>query len=606
MKSKAFIGCLVYATVFGLLTGITWSQSIRSNGNNSESVIFSEPSDKDHDNLTCDNGDRAFCNLNADGSRTNGPVKALKFPVLPLVFGSYQVKNKVVNLTPGEFSTSDAPIILDDYRGGFKVTKIKKYDIGLGVAGQAFVENATGVLAGSSGFVGLAVTKDKFVQFERFVSSKDEISAVKKLRIPFKAEELTDFKTGESVYYENLGGILFLSGVSAYGLSVGGSVSAEGGFRTLILKTSSEKVFVQVTKISVRKLTLFTGLIVLNLDKDFATELNNGFSYSFDLSIKEAQAAYERLLAGNMVPAQELSSLGAFTGVTKIENYSSQLGIKKRGFTIRMPVVFKHNWVSGKLYGQSETFYQEDQSLTNLNYGIYFKEHNGRFFRKQKKLLRAFYSAKAITEAKNGNLSTDQLANYYWSYENYATNTKTFNKIMNVFHKDLGLKASFNPSLPTKEKLGYMNLEARVEIPESYTKNLMDAVSSKVFSDVMSKKAISLISSYFAKGDVDNLCINEDDVRTAAKEKCKSNLTNETVNALAKIKGLLEQMSLAQGSADFTSLHALVGKEVVRNQFVLGTLFALDTNCQLSFNVKLEGQRISQIVKRVSANPSCR
>ena len=476
----------------------------------------------------------------------------------------------------------------------------------MGVAGQVLVENATGVLAASTGVIGLAVTKEKLVQFERFVSSKEELANLKKLPIPFKAEELSLYQSGESVYYENLGGILFLGGVSAYGLSAGASVAAEGGFKTFILKTSSAKAFVQVTKTNVKKLTLYTGLAVVNLDKDFVTELNNGFSYSFDLSSKDAQVAYERLLAGNMVTAQELAARGPFTGVTKIENFSNQHGIQKRGFSVGIPLVFKHNWLTGKFYGQSETLFQEDLSVTNLNYGVYFKEHNGRFFHKHKKLVRAFYSGKAVTEEKNGRVTTDQLANYYWSYENDASDTKTFNKIMGVFHKDLGLKASFNPTLPSKEKLGYMNLEARVEIPGSYTKTLMSAVTSKVFSDVMSKKAISLISTYFAKGDADDLCVNDDDVRVAAKERCKNELTNETVNALARIKGLLESMTVSQSAADFTSLHALVGKEVVRNQFVLGSLFALDTKCEVSFNVKLEGHRISRIAKKVSANPSCR
>lgn len=596
MKSKAFLGLVVSVFVLSFSSSKTWSKSNRGNGNSGQGFGNTGPG----------NQANQTSNGNTGGAANHEPEKKLKFRVLPLVFGSYDVQNKVVNLTPGEFPNADAPVVLDDFRAGFKVTKFKSYDIGLGVAGRVFVENATGVLAASTGVIGLAVTKEKLVQFDRFVSSKDELANLKKLPIPFKAHELSLYQNGESVYYENLGGILFLGGVSSYGLSAGGSVAAQGGFKTLILKTSSDKAYVQVTKTNVKKLTLYTGLVVINLDKDFVTELNSGFSYSFDLTSKDAQVAYERLLAGNLIPAQELAAGGPFTGVTKIDNFSGQHGIQKSGFSFRIPLVFKHNWITGKFYGQSETLYQDDLAVTNLNYGVYFKEHNGNFFRKHKKLVRTFYSGKAVTEEKNGKVTTDQLANYLWSYENDASDTKTFNKIMNVFHKDLGLKASFNPTLPTKEKIGYMNLEAKVEIPGSYTKTLMNAVKTKAFSETMSKKAISLISSYFAKGDVDELCVNEDKVRIFAKEKCKNELTKETVNALARIKGLLEEMSLAQGAAEFTSLHALVGKEVVRNQFVVGSLFALDTRCEVSFNVKLEGHRISRILKKVPANPSCR
>ncbi|MCM2349063.1 MAG: hypothetical protein NDI69_03520 [Bacteriovoracaceae bacterium] len=56
----------------------------------------------------------------------------------------------------------------------------------------------------------------------------------------------------------------------------------------------------------------------------------------------------------------------------------------------------------------------------------------------------------------------------------------------------------------------------------------------------------------------------------------------------------------------FISLHSLMGKEVVKNQFVLGTFFALDSDCELSYNVKLEGRRLSRTIKKVPANPVCR
>jgi hypothetical protein len=65
-------------------------------------------------------------------------------------------------------------------------------------------------------------------------------------------------------------------------------------------------------------------------------------------------------------------------------------------------------------------------------------------------------------------------------------------------------------------------------------------------------------------------------------------------------------MKAAKNAANFTALHALVGKEVIKNQFVLGTLFALDTECSINYDLKLEGERISRVTKTVAANPNCR
>lgn len=122
----------------------------------------------------------------------------------------------------------------------------------------------------------------------------------------------------------------------------------------------------------------------------------------------------------------------------------------------------------------------------------------------------------------------------------------------------------------------------------------------------MSKRAVSLISKYFAEGDVDDLCRNDDDEVIYGNSSCKDMLSRETVNALGKIKNLLVQMKAAKTPAQYTSLQALMGKEVVKNQFVLNTLFALDTDCKLTYQVKVEGQRISRLIKTVPANPACR
>ena len=81
--------------------------------------------------------------------------------------------------------------------------------------------------------------KDRLVQYERFVATEEEVHNLVTLPIPYEAAMLDSYKTGESVYFENLGGMLFMGGVGVAGAFTGGSVIAEGGFKTFITKTGA-------------------------------------------------------------------------------------------------------------------------------------------------------------------------------------------------------------------------------------------------------------------------------------------------------------------------------------------------------------------------------
>ncbi len=117
---------------------------------------------------------------------------------------------------------------------------------------------------------------------------------------------------------------------------------------------------------------------------------------------------------------------------------------------------------------------------------------------------------------------------------------------------------------------------------------------------------MALLSRFFAEGDREELCVNDDGVAQIGAMSCKDSLFLKTVNSLGKIKAILSQMKDATSAAQFTALHARMGKEVVKNQFVLGAFFALDEKRELGFKLKLEGQRVSRVLTTVPANPACR
>ena len=550
----------------------------------------------------------------SEGGTTGGETseRKLKGRILPLAFGHFDILTKAVNLTgydADELSrNSELPLMLNDYRMGFQVNQIRQWNVGLGLAPQVYISGATGLASLATGLVGIAATKNRMVNYERFVSTEEELKNLNVLPLPYTLDSLDMYKNGESVYFENTGGVLYtaLGGIGAY---VGGSIVSEGGFKTQVIKLAQEKALVSLTKTSVRKSSLFTGMAVINLDSTKIAQLNQGFTFEFDFSIggADAEKAYEALLAGNVMEAQDLAVKGVF-GVRQIETNRNREVARRRGGAIGIPMVAIANWSTGKISGETTTQVYQDKTTTDVNYGVFVKENSSRFFLRHKNFLRSFYSAKAVTKNDAQKVvGTEEKAVFIWSHENDHSNSNRLNAALNVFHRDLGQKSVFSPAVQRSQTLGYVKLEAKVELPESFMKAVLVNASNGRTLDVMRANARSLIADYFAQGDLDNLCRDEEGENQEDLRDCESRLARETNGSLAKMRGVIDSL-LVRNSAPtaYTYNMAMLGRELIRNQFVLKSFLKMDERCQVAMELKLEGRRVNRMIKKVPANEACR
>ena len=607
-------------------------------GNENHSGEHNENGDNGGNDDTVDNGngngdtaDNGNGDSNGDGNDNSGsqdnttqttasnnqPEQKLKVRVLPLAFGNYDILNKAVNLTSDEklsgLSLKQDNITLDDFQNGFAVTQIRKYELGLGIAPQIYLENATGLAALATGIAGIAAVKNSFVQYERLVNDERLVDDLPTLGIPYNYEKLQSYKPGESVFYESTGGMMYSIGAGVAGAFTGGSVVAEGGFRTFIKKDLNNTALVQITKTKIKKSSLFTGLGIYVLDSTKLDNVNNGFSYSFDFKIggKNAINAYQELVKGNAIPAQKLSLNSLISGVAQVDSFDNNEITKSHGVSFGIPMIASVNSTTSKIVGQTNSLFNSDKSTTELNYGVYLKEQSGRFFLKHKQLVRSFYAGKAENFDSNKKLlSEDQTATYLWSYENDSGKSWKLKDALAKFHQDTGLRANFNPTYAKGENLSYIKLEVSAELPASYTQKLLSkSVSGSGISSVLMTNASKMLESYFSQGDLDNLCrTNEsNELLNETLSECKTRLQNETKSSVENINSILKEMSSKkENSAEFVKTYAQAGKELLKNQFVLNSLFALDTECELSYSVKVEGRRINKLTKKIPANLKCR
>ena len=526
-----------------------------------------------------------------------------------MAYGNYDIFNRAVNLTPAdETDLRNNETRLDIYESGFIVTQMRMWDAGLGAMPAVYLENTSGLASLATGVAGLAITKGRYVQYERLVQEESRVDNLAVIPLPLSKKSLDRYLPGESAYFESNGGLLFIAGPGIAGAYAGGSVLAEGSFRTLVKKTGYNRAEVQVVKAKVRTASLFTGLTVMKLDSTKVKQLSEGLNYEFDFSRggNVAAKAYEQLIAGNSSLAEEESQRSGLTGVTRISDSKGREVTRKRGMALGIPMVAMFNWTTGKTYGETATRTYADRTTTDLNYGVYFKEEKGRFFHKHRKITRSFYSAKAVTKDENEKvIVTNEEANFLWSYENDSATSSSLQGAISLFHKDLGLKTEFNPTIERGQKLRFINLEAKVNIPESYIRKIISESQSGRSQAIMQDKARGLISDYFSNGDELDLCRDEDE-RTTGLDQCERGLMRESMRSISRIQSSLAGLRNSRSASAYTYAVALMGKELVKNQFVMNAFFAQDKSCSVKYEVKLEGRRLSRMIKQIPANKDCR
>jgi hypothetical protein len=323
---------------------------------------------------------------------------------------------------------------------------------------------------------------------------------------------------------------------------------------------------------------------------------------------KSAELAYEALLTGNVTEAQQLAAQGMFSGVVQIDTFSNRQLNRRRGGIIGIPMIATHNWSTGRISGETQTQVYQDDTKTDVNYGIFMKEENSRFFLRHKKFIRSFYSAKAITkDAGNKVIGEEEKATFYWMHETDVSSTNRLNAAMNLFYRDLGMRSAFNVEIPNRQSLGYVKVEAKVDLPESFLKMMIETAASGRTLEIMQANAQGLMADYFANGDADNLCRDEEGANAEDLRSCFSRLSRETNGALSRMRNIINGLvSRTSDASAYTYNMAMLGRELIRNQFILKSFMKMDKSCKVNFELTVEGRRLNQMVKKVPANEDCR
>ncbi len=531
----------------------------------------------------------------------SGPTLQAELGVL--AFGGLDWARNTVNMTPLKYDpkVDETPTLeLDNYTDGFMVTHGLDGDLGAGPGGSFYFADVTGFAANLGMYVGLALVGGKNAEFTTLVDSKDDIKkAVKQKKIPWKASQIAEWKEGETVFYRTSGGVALSTRLGTLYFGVGPTAILSGGWQTYIEKMPDGKVFVQLMKGHESELRLVAGTLVAEAYTSVVKELAHGVSFAFDLADEVAQHAYEDLLKGNMVPAQQMASLTGEGSIVRVDDIFRSKIRHVQKFSIGIPFIYftstKENY---------REYFRKESSLDGVTRELYFggnvKSTVARAITVHRQTGEGFYSALEI-DSLGDEQEIDYSGKYNWHYAADHGSAKQLGRALHRLVKATGLNAELLVNIPDEKKLKYTSMSFDFDLPRAYVDYLLADNRFVQVMDMYNTVASQALETYFAdKTDPWHLCLTH--LTKIDFEICKADLQFSQKIQMKKMRSALEEMKKAvlfseeRERKEFVKALSDFGKALMSDVFVFQTVYQDAQKCGMKTSYKIEGERLSRFV----------
>ena len=309
-----------------------------------------------------------------------------------------------------------------------------------------------------SSYVKYDKTFDNSADFENFTA-----------KIPREASQINDWKIGDSIYYNTIGGVgMFLSaGLGTVGL--GPKVYVEGGYSVYVEKKSEAEVFVELRKVFTKSISLLSGTWGVFVEKAKAIEKTNGINFLIDLSTPKGVEVYEKLVrAGRADFAQQDT-----TGVVRVGDVTSKKVTDENKAAIVTPFIPFIELLSSR----SVTFLNEHRTnkwdqVTDLTFIEHSRRGSHRFFKNKGEFTRSLnLVADANGDINSGSFTVFSKRNHFKS--------KSLKKMLKKVTRYTGLNYFTSKELLfDKQKLRYAHISASLELSE-YTLKRFEKMMNK-------------------------------------------------------------------------------------------------------------------------------
>lgn len=294
--------------------------------------------------------------------------------VLPLGWIDGDISNKLINQgTSKAAGAAGVELAPADQTAGYRQVKSYSLDLKLGVYGGWSFDNATFATSMFGAGAALLPTVGSTVIADRFVQNEQDTANLPDPQIPAKAEGLASWKAHDNIYYAERGGIIFAVGIGYAFTGLSGDYFAQGEWATYVEKLDDKHVFVKITNTSLSDFDEMLGnYVAYQMLSDFK-KVGNFFSYVIDVSDSRGAAAYEAMIHGSMKEVQELADKAPSVAQLDLTEKGESKGYQNKLF-FGLPFLNVSS-TSGSLCDMSDTTYHMNNSKSDVEYGLYWKEN---------------------------------------------------------------------------------------------------------------------------------------------------------------------------------------------------------------------------------------
>ena len=489
-----------------------------------------------------------------------------------------------------------------DYRDGFQKTVYGNIEVGLGAQVHFWYENASGIMDSFWAYVGVLPMVGKSTESTRYASTLDKAYSLNgRNSIPESASDLDTWDPGDSISYVSYGGLLFTGSAGFGPVGVGSNYLAKGSWETYVEKVGSHKAYVKMTKGKLDSLSVFASASIVTVSRNFFSTADDGFSYLFDLSTEVGRKAYEDMIRGNSVAANQFATtkprnLVEIAPVQKVETFRTVSTGSMVSWSLAIPIIWDKTYSTGRVQSFTSSDLHFKRNTARVHYGIFSSAEDTQFWFKHAEKNFMFYGARYSVENWDTKAKMESMfGTYSYQFRHEASNSGRLQDGIKDLIRQTGLK-TLMVNIPNSTNLGYTGIEFNVNFSDDNTIRMMN-MAQRLGESGFVDRATKGIDAYFRMNDPYWYCnYKKGDAAEPGTidPDCIYRVKSQTARMASKMYSALRTMSRTLNSDPkaFSAAYGSFGEGMAENMFTFR--LAMDiAGPGVEIDYLIEGTRIS-------------
>jgi hypothetical protein len=487
---------------------------------------------------------------------------------------------------------SSVPVIKTrNSEGPYWVRMQRKINLGLGPQISANYTNQ-GEWSKLTATLGFAPMGGQDSVSIRLAKTYKEAKKINQFKVPSKEEDLTQFGVGEKLTWTSQGGALLMFS-PAYSLAYAGLSSVVTGLWTQELeKLDDSRWFLGTNNAKVSAATAFTGTVIANVNLTKARTSTSEMNFLFDDSDARAKAALMQAIAGNFVPALEMSREES-PYVTHVKTTKTRNNARVRAIHLGVPYLNK-SWTKGKQKGEEWIEFHPDGSQSNVVSATEFKSRAHKYGPMDEQRTVAFLTNHHVTVSQDGSVKDGYSGQLVYEYSDEQTQRDELQRVIEKVQEMTGLEKETRVEFNGEgDKLGFTKLRFSIDFSQAAINKLLEERAD------LARIAGGFYVAEQTRRTSTNLCLDlqenpeSDCVAGSKKQRKKLKKIEEEAEVARALLVEMKSSLLRKQRKEFVAKFAKLGKKLMENRYVFQSAFNIVKDQGVNADYSIKGAKIS-------------